>query len=199
MQKLKQHDAEFMAEIIAKLTPKSKVASTSMAMASPSTGASSDGAVQVAGVKGEHADPSAATDKGQMTLKWSMMPVAERRKRLDTAHDAWDMFFMVNSVQFSLISSPEFTAAIEATKKCPVYKPVGRDVLAGSHLEKQSERATAFTQGLLIDNLKYGYVITGDGYTSKTKRQYHNFIVLTPDGPHGAVRCTGRSDREGSG
>ena len=182
--RLKQHDADFMVEI-GKRTPKLKVVSPSMAMASASVGMSSDGRgeQEQVQVKSEHANPSIATDSGQLTLKWSMMPAKERKLRLDTGHDAWDMFFFVNNVPFSLISSPEFRAAIEATKKCPTYKPVGRDVLAGSHLEKQSDRATSFNERTLIDNLKYGYVITGDGYSSKTKRQYHNFILLTPDGP----------------
>ena len=63
--KLKQHDADFMAEI-QKLTPKPKVGAISMA--SPSTGASSDVQAQVQ-VKSEHANPSVATDNGQMTLK----------------------------------------------------------------------------------------------------------------------------------
>lgn len=157
--KLKQHDPEFMEEIM-KLTPKLKVEKV---MASNSVGACSEGAAKVA-VKTEHDNPSLATDSGQMTLKWSMMPAGEKKKRLDTVHDAWDMFFFVNNVPFALISTPEFKAAIEATKRCPTFKPVGRDVLAGSHLLKQSDRATLFAEHTLIDNLKYGYVITGDGY-----------------------------------
>ena len=107
MAKLKQHDADFMAEI-QKLNPKPKVGAISMA--SPSTGASSDVQAQVQ-VKSEHANPSVATDNGQMTLKWSVMPPEERKKRLADAHDAWDMFFFVNNVPFSLISSPKFTVA----------------------------------------------------------------------------------------
>ena len=107
--KLQQHDAEFMAEI-AKLTPKPKVASTSMAMASPSMVGSSDAATaaQVVQVKSEHV-PSVTTDSGQMTLKWSMMPAHERRKRLETAHDAWDLFFFVHNVPFRLISTDELS------------------------------------------------------------------------------------------
>ena len=36
---------------------------------------------------------------------------------------------------------------------------------------------------LIEKNLRYGFVITGDGYRSKGKRRYHNFILLTPQGP----------------
>lgn len=124
-----------------------------------------------------------ATDNGQMTLNWSLLDRKEKEKRTTAAHDAWDLFFFVHNVPFRLIDTPEFKTAIASTKRCPTFKPVGCDTLSTTHLVKQSDLADAFNESTLRANAKYGFVITGDGYRSKTKRQYHNFILLTPAGP----------------
>ena len=159
--------------------------------ASPSQQAASQkqvqGTVQVAqspanGTSSETSKP-AKSSKTQLSLDWMTKPLADRTKLKQDCHDAWDMVFFVHNVPFSLISTPEFRIAIKATQQCPVFEPCGRDTLSLSHLDKQDSKASDFNSTLIKKNLRYGFVLTGDGYRSKAKRNYHNFILLTPQGP----------------
>ena len=122
---------------------------------------------------------------GQMTMHYASLPKDEKRKRLEEAHDAWDLFWFVHNVPFHLIGTIEFKNAIKKTKQCPVYQPVGREMLAGVHLDKQSALSdeAKFNARHLRLNVKYKFILTGDGCRSKTKWQYHNFMLVTPVGP----------------
>ena len=107
-------------------------------------------------------------------MQWAALPQDEKTKRLAVCHDAWGLFYFVHNVPFHLIGAGEFKHAAEVTKKCPTYRPVCRETLSGSHLDKQDDLANEFKSQLLRLQLKYGFVITGGGCKSKTKRQYHN-------------------------
>ena len=180
--KTQQEHPEFMEQVVLLKIKEKATASASLhgaSVATSSPAAPGDGQL----VKVEATDPSHPPHDGQLTMQWAMIPMDKKKERKDACHNAWDLFFFVHNVPFSLIETPEFKAAIAATKRCPTYKPVTRDVLSGPHLDKQSRDAIAFNDCTLAANLKYGFVITGDGYRSKTKRQYHNFMLITPDGP----------------
>ena len=118
-------------------------------------------------------------------MKYACVPAAEgiSKKMLQDYHDAWDMVLFVHNLPFSVISTPEFKKAIALTKQCPTFVPCGRDTLSMSHLDKQDASATSFNIASLAKMRRFGFVLTDDGYKSKTKRQYHNCILITVNGP----------------
>ena len=85
----------------------------------------------------------------QPTIWWASLSKETKVKFLAEAHEAWDMFFFVHNLPFWLIETPEFLHAIMATKKCPVFKPVTRKTLCGSHLDARSADADVWKQGIL--------------------------------------------------
>ena len=120
---------------------------------------------------------------GQLTTQWAALSPQEKTTRVQDCHDKWDIFFFVHNIPFHLINSQYFRDAVKADQRCPTYKPCGRETLAGSHLDKQSALADDFNASRMRAYMKFGFVLTGDGYRSKGKKQYHNYILITVAGP----------------
>ena len=60
-------------------------------------------------------------------------------------------------------------------------------------MERMNEKANAYKEIRLKTSVDMGYVITGDGYKSSTKRKYNNHILVGVSGPIylGLVDVTG--------
>ena len=164
---------EFMARVKQLKLKVEKPTTTTTAMVSTTTTVSTTSSPEQA----------LTVQTGQLTMHWAALPKDEKAKKLADCHDAWDLFYFVHNVPFHLIGTAEFKHAVEMTKRCPTYRPVCRETLSGGHLDKQDALATEFKSQLLRLQLKYGFVITGDGYKSTTKRQYHNYMLITAMGP----------------
>ena len=119
----------------------------------------------------------------QTSIWWAAKSLEEKAKAVQEAHEAWDMFFFVHNLAFHLIETQEFLLAIEKTKKAPPFKPCSRLTLSTSHLEARNAEANEWKATVLEASAKYGFVLTGDGFTNKRKRHYNNYILTTINGP----------------
>ena len=97
---------------------------------------------------------------------------------MDNAHRATSLFFFKHNIPFMAIDSPFFRNMIKAAQNCPVYTPAGRFTLCNKQLDERNAEANKFKARLLESNLMFGFTITGDGYASLSKRQYHNHICV---------------------
>ena len=102
---------------------------------------------------------------------------------MDNAHRATSLFFFKHNIPFMAIDSPFFRNMIKAAQNCPVYTPAGRFTLCNKQLDERNAEANKFKARLLESNLMFGFTITGDGYASLSKRQYHNHILVAGGTP----------------
>ena len=102
---------------------------------------------------------------------------------MDNAHRATSLFFFKHNIPFMAIDSPFFRDMIKAAQNCPVYTPAARFTLCNKQLDERNAEANKFKARLLESNLMFGFTITGDGYASLSKRQYHNHILVADGTP----------------
>ena len=129
-------------------------------------------------------DEKPANENPQFTHMWyHCKPEGTRNMLMDNAHRATSLFFFKHNIPFMAIDSPFFRNMIKAAQNCPVYTPAGRFTLCNKQLDERNAEANKFKARLLESNLMFGFTITGDGYASLSKRQYHNHILVAGGTP----------------
>ena len=145
---------------------------------------------------GYPSDTPSDTTSGALVydIRWSALSASSKREKERECHDAWALFFFGNNIPFNaIVAGGYFKGAIQKTKECPSYTPQDRQTLSGAQLERMNEKANAYKEIRLKTSVDMGYVITGDGYKSSTKRKYNNHILVGVSGPIylGLVDVTG--------
>ena len=197
-EKLHADYAEFIKRVLdhfeSQVAKKKTVFNRPKATASPSLAQSTGSAPQLVCYDGAtHQCPTpdtpSDTTSGAMVydIRWSALSLPSRKKEKEReCHDAWALFFFGNNVPFNaIVAGGYFKEAIQKTKECPSYTPQDRQTLSGAQLERMNEKANAYKELRLktpVDNVM-GYVLTGDGYKSSTKRKYNNHILAGVSGP----------------
>ena len=153
----------------------SKEGGSQVGGASPST---------VSGTSSNTKDKGGAPlDFTSTTMEWQMLPAKKKKELEGECHQAWALFFFTNNIPFRAIESPSFLHAIRLTKKVQSYKPHGRRTLSLTDLDKANVEANLWKMEVMNTNLEFGFALTGDGYKSKKKVKYNNYILLTVDCP----------------
>lgn len=128
-------------------------------------------------------DNASAGSGMQTSFTFASLPKDKKTELLEDAHAKMALFFFKFNIPFHAIGSDELKEAVVAIKKAENYKPHSRNTLAITDLNKASALADAWKEQELRANEQYGFLLTGDGFKSKSKRQYHNYILTAPSGP----------------
>ena len=119
----------------------------------------------------------------RLPMWWQVLSHEHRHERLQEAHKAVDMLWFVHGLSFNLIGSPLFLDAVKKIQAAPGYIPCCRQTLATTHLAARDADANLFKERRLAHGIRYGFLVTSDGWRNKKRRSYHNFILVAPNGP----------------
>lgn len=108
---------------------------------------------------------------------------------------AWDKAFVVCGIRFRAADSPELRSAIKLTRDCPDFHIACSKTMRTTRLDKLNASANKFKDNRLRSGMKFGFLITSDGWRSCAKKQYHNYILVSVEGPIylGLEEVTGES------
>ena len=99
-----------------------------------------------------------------------------------TVRESWDNVFF-KKVPFNLADDPDFRHAVTQTSFCPGFKINCAKKISTDRLDARDEQNIEWSNRRLLRVAYLGSSFHSDGWRSKRKRKYHNFILLTPDGP----------------
>ena len=108
--------------------------------------------------------------------------VQQRVTNEATVREAWDEVFF-KSLGFSLADDPDFRHAVKMTSFCPGFKVNCAKVMRSKRLPAKDKANQEWQQQRLKRVCYLGTSIHSDGWKSKRKKKYHNFILMNPDGP----------------
>ena len=108
--------------------------------------------------------------------------VQQRAVNETSVREAWDKVFF-KCVSFGLADDPDFRHAVKMTSFCKGFKINCSRVIRTKRLLAQDAKNKQWLEARLSRVAYLGSSIHSDGWKSKRKKKYHNFIILTPDGP----------------
>lgn len=138
-----------------------------------------------AGVEDSSEARSSSQGKGAASKEtaWAFLPAAEKQKRREECQAAWDLAFAVSGIKFMTSDEPVFRAAVAKTSACPDFTIACSKTMRTSRLDKLNDEANRNKDIRMKAGLKFGFVVTSDGWRSVAKRQYHNYILISAEGP----------------
>lgn len=144
----------------------------------------SDGASET---EGAFSESSKATDMTSSSSKpdppWHFMSANEKMKRREVCQQAWDKAFVVCGIKHLAADNPTMRDAIKLTRAIPDFKLMCAKTMRNQRLVQLNDTSNQYKQKRLKAGLKYGFLITSDGWRSCAKRQYHNYILVSVEGP----------------
>lgn len=90
---------------------------------------------------------------------------------------------MVCGIPFAVANKPEFREAIRKTRDIPDFHIACAKTMRTSRLIKLNEKANEFKTVRLQAGARFGFAITSDGWRRVAKRNYHNYILISVEGP----------------
>lgn len=123
------------------------------------------------------------------------LPAEEKRARREACQTAWDNTFVSCGIPFAVADNPQFREALKCTRQCPDFKIACRQTMGTTRLDKLHDEANRFKAMRLRSGIDLGFVITSDGWRSCAKKNYHNYILISVEGPIflSLVEVTGES------
>lgn len=102
----------------------------------------------------------------------------------DVCLTAWDnKAFALCGIKFSTADNKVFREAIAQTRVCPDFTLNHAQIMSTTRLDQLSTTANRFKDSRLKAGLQYGLLITSNGWHSVARRSYHNYILISVEGP----------------
>lgn len=138
---------------------------------------------------GSTASPGSAISN----IGWGMKSSKEKMLIREEVQTAWDLAFAVCGIKFQTANNPAFRDALLKTRVCPDFRIACSQTMSTTRLDKLNKSSNLFKEQRLKAGMRHGFLITSDGWRSVSKRQYHNFILVSVEGPIflGLVEVTG--------
>jgi hypothetical protein len=108
--------------------------------------------------------------------------VGRRIVTVETTREAWDRVFF-KKVAFNLADDEDFRHAVTTTSFCPGFKINCAKIIWTQRLDARDALNKEWNDKRLVRVAELGSSFHSDGWRSKRKKKYHNFVLLTPDGP----------------
>lgn len=116
-------------------------------------------------------------------INWAMLPAEKKAAKREEVQSAWDLAFIVCGIPFCAADNPAFRNAVRVTRDCLDFKLACTKTLSTTRLDKQNGIANEFKAKRMRAGMKFGFLITSDGWRSAAKRNYHNYIIISVEGP----------------
>lgn len=116
-------------------------------------------------------------------VPYAFLPAGDKQRLREEAQTAWDLAFVVCGITFASADHPQLRAAIEKTRSCPDFKLACAKTMRTTRLIKLDESANEYKDLRLKAGARFGFAITSDGWRSVAKRNYHNYILISVEGP----------------
>lgn len=155
-----------------------------------------DGSYSTASTSTPRAGQSGSdTGKNTSSVPYHFLSAADKAERREAVQSAWDEAFVLCGIKFRAADSPELRKAISLTRACPDFRLACSKTMRTTRLNKLDDEANKFKALRMQAGMQYGFVITSDGWRSCAKKQYHNYILLSVEGPIflGLEEVTGES------
>ncbi|KAL1526985.1 hypothetical protein AB1Y20_015674 [Prymnesium parvum] len=126
---------------------------------------------------------------------YHFLSAAEKVKRRNECQTAWDRAFVMCGIPHVAADNPVFKDAIAKTRSCPDFQLACAKTMRTTHLDKLNTDSNKFKDKRLKAGMQLGFLITSDGWRSVAKRQYHNYLLISVEGPIfvSLVEVTGES------
>lgn len=134
------------------------------------------------GEEGHHSVVSGST-AGSSRISYAFLAPDQKQRLRDECQTAWDLAFVVCGITFATADHPLFRAAIQKTRCIPDFSIACTKTMRTSRLIKLDERANEYKEMRLRAGEKFGFAITSDGWRSVAKKNYHNYILISVEGP----------------
>lgn len=116
-------------------------------------------------------------------LPYAFLPAEEKQRLREECQSAWDLAFVMCGIKFMAADNKYLRAAIQKTRGIPDFTLACSKTMRTSRLEKLNNKANENKDLRLKVGLKLGFAVTSDGWRSVAKRNYHNYILLSLEGP----------------
>ena len=127
---------------------------------------------------GSVAAPGSASQMG-----YAILPTTEKARLRDECQTAWDLAFVVAGIPFFAADNPAFKRAVAKTRSVPDFHLACAKTMRSTRLVRLNDTANEYKELRLKAGMRYGFAITSDGWRSCQKRKYHNYILLSVEGP----------------
>ena len=144
--------------------------------------------VAVGSVSGEQASDAgsscAMTPGGSAShMQFSILSPFEKARLRDECQSAWDLAFAVAGIPFAAADNVAIRNAIRKTRGVPDFNLACSKTMRTTRLVRLNDTANEYKDLRLKAGQRYGFAITSDGWRSCQKRNYHNYILLSVEGP----------------
>lgn len=116
-------------------------------------------------------------------VPYSFKSPGEKGAMREQCQKAWDVAFIMCGLPWTTANNPYFRAAIQMTRSCPDFKISCAKTMSSSRLEARNSEANRSKEARLKAGKEFGFLITSDGWRSVAKRNYHNYILVSIEGP----------------
>lgn len=117
------------------------------------------------------------------TVPYGFLSPAEKTRLREECQRAWDLAFVVCGIPFAAADNPVLREAIRKTRGAPDFKLACAKTMRTTRLVKLDAVANEYKDLRLKAGERFGFAITSDGWRSVAKRNYHNYILLSVEGP----------------
>lgn len=126
---------------------------------------------------------SSSSVKERTAIGWSLLPPAEKDRLREECQVSWDKAFAVCGIPFAVADYAPFRDAIAKTRSTLDFKLCCTKTMRTSRLDKLHTSSNKYKDMRMRAGCKYGFVITSDGWRSCAKRNYHNYLLVSVEGP----------------
>ena len=116
-------------------------------------------------------------------VPYSFLKAEEKQRLREECQKVWDMAFVVCGVSFRTADHLLFREAIAKTRNVPDFKLACSKTMRTTRLVALDSEAQQYKEIRLKAGAEFGFAITSDGWRSVAKRNYHNYILLSVEGP----------------
>lgn len=130
-----------------------------------------------------------------MDGNYAFKTLAEKAAIREKCQKAWDHAFIMCGIPWSIADNPYFRAAIHETRRCLDFKNACSKTMSTTRLNARNDEANVDKEARMRAGRSFGFLITSDGWRSSSKRNYHNYILVSVEGAIflNLVECTGES------
>lgn len=126
---------------------------------------------------------SARASISKSDTPYHFLAPAEKQRLREECQSAWDIAFVVCGVPFAVADHPLFREAIAKTRGIPDMRVACTKTMRTSRLVQLDQKANQFKDLRLKAGSRFGFAITSDGWRSIAKKNYHNYILVSVEGP----------------
>lgn len=124
-----------------------------------------------------------ASNESKQEVPWAFLPSEEKQKRRELAQCAWDKAFAICGIRYRAADDDIFREAISKTRVVPDFKLSCSKTMRTTRLDRLNSAANKYKEFRQQAGLRYGFVVTSDGWRSVAKRNYHNYLLISVEGP----------------